>query len=64
MKYIISGNAVDLVLRENQLRIQRGDLIVTPFEEAAPFEDSKEVVEDTKKVAVADKKKPVRRAKK
>jgi hypothetical protein len=64
MKYIISGNAVDLVLRENQLRIQRGDLIVTPFEEEAPVQDSKDVVEDTKEVAVTDKKKPVKRSKK
>ena len=64
MKYIISGNAVDLVLRENRIRIQRGDLVVTPFEEAAPVEDSKDVVEDTKEVAVQDKKKPVKRSKK
>lgn len=64
MKYIISGDAVDLVLRENQLRIKMGSLVVTPFEEEAPVEDSKDVVEDTKEVAVQDKKKPVKRAKK
>lgn len=64
MKYIISGDAVDLVLRENQLRIKMGSLVVTPFEEESPVQDSKTVVEDTKGVVATDKKKPVKRAKK
>lgn len=33
-KYIISGKAVDKVLRENRIRISRGDLEVTPYDEA------------------------------
>lgn len=35
-RYIISGKSVDKVLRENRIRISRGELVVTPFEEAAP----------------------------
>ena len=63
MKYIFSGPALDLVLRENRIRIQRGDLVVTPFEEGV--EDSKTAeVEDTKEIVVADKKKPVKKGKK
>lgn len=63
MKYVISGSALDNVLRENRIRIAKGELIVTPFEEAA--DDSKDVVvEDTKDVAVTDTKKPVKKGKK
>ena len=68
MKYVFSGPALDSVLRENRIRIARGDLIVTPLDEAAPevedtkvpvVEDTKApVVEDTKEVAHADDKKP------
>lgn len=36
-KYIIEGPALDKVLRENRIRISKGDIIVTPFEEAAPI---------------------------
>lgn len=65
MKYVISGPALDLVLRENRIRIAKGDLIVAPFVEAEEAEDSKEViVEDTKDVPVTDTKKPVKKAKK
>lgn len=63
MKYVISGSALDNVLRENRIRIAKGELIVTPFEEAA--DDSKDVVvEDTKDVPVTDTKKPVKKGKK
>lgn len=60
MKYVFSGPALDSVLRENRIRIARGDLIVTPLDEAAPeVEDTKvPEVEDTKEVAHADDKKP------
>lgn len=65
MKYVISGPALDLVLRENRIRIAKGDLIVTPFVEAEEAEDSKEaIVEDTKDVPVTDTKKPVKKGKK
>lgn len=63
MKYIIEGSALDKVLRENRIRIAKGELVVTPFEEAA--EDNKDVaVEDTKDVPAVDTKKPVRKSKK
>lgn len=65
MKYIIEGPAIDLVLRENRLRIQRGDITVTPLpEDAAPVRDGKDVPEDTKDVPVTDAKKPVKKGKK
>ncbi len=38
-KYIISGKAVDKVLRENRIRISRGDLEVTPYDDAAPEQE-------------------------
>ena len=64
MKYVFSGQALDKVLRENSIRIAKGELIVTPFVEAEA-EDSKEViVEDTKDVSVVDEKKPVKKGKK
>lgn len=63
MKYVFSGPAVDVVLRENSIRIAKGELIVTPF--AGAEEDEKTAaVEDTKEVAVTDTKKPVKKAKK
>lgn len=64
MKYIIEGPAIDVVLRENRIRIAKGELIVTPFVEAEA-EDSKEViVEDTKDVPAVEAKKPVKKGKK
>lgn len=63
MKYIFSGPALDVVLRENRIRIQRGDLIVTPLEEAAT-DDKEVIVEDTKEVPAVDTKKPVKKGKK
>ena len=36
MKYIVSGPALDKVLRENRIRIARGEIKFTPFVEAAP----------------------------
>lgn len=56
MKYIVSGPALDKVLRENRIRIARGEIKFTPFVEAAPAtvkdvpEDTKDVPEDTKDV--------------
>lgn len=64
MKYIISGPAVDVVLRENRIRIAKGDLVVAPFVEGAVEDDKTAEVEDTKKVVIADKKKPVKKGKK
>lgn len=65
MKYVFSGPALDKVLRENSIRIAKGELTVTPFVEAETAEDSKEViVEDTKDVPAVDKKKPFKKAKK
>lgn len=60
MKYVFSGPALDSVLRENRIRIARGELIVTPLVDAVPeVEDTKvPEVEDTKEVAHADEKKP------
>ena len=51
-KYIISGKAVDKVLRENRIRISRGDLEVTPYDEAAPKQEAP-IVTRVKKV-IAD----------
>lgn len=65
MKYVFSGPALDKVLRENSIRIARGELTVTPFEEAAPVEDGKDVaVEDSKDVVPADTKSPKKTSKK
>lgn len=66
MKYVISGSALDNVLRENRIRIAKGELIVTPYcEPEEAIEDGKETaVEDTKEVPAADKKRPVKKAKK
>ena len=59
MKYVFSGPALDSVLRENRIRIARGDLIVTPLDEAAPVEAGKEAaVTDSKAAAPADTKSP------
>lgn len=75
MKYIVSGPALDKVIRENRIRVARGEIKFTPFVEAAPapvndvteapVEDAKDVVvEDTKDVPVVDAKKPVKKDKK
>lgn len=75
MKYIVSGPALDKVIRENRIRVARGEIKFTPFVEAAPapvndvtetpVEDTKDVVvEDTKDVPVVDTKKPVKKDKK
>lgn len=74
MKYIVSGPALDKVIRENRIRVARGEIKFTPFVEAAPapvndvtetpVEDTKDVVEDTKDVPVVDAKKPVKKDKK
>lgn len=59
MKYVIEGTALENVLRENRIRIARGELIVTPFDEAVPVEDGKDVaVEDSKDVEPSDTKSP------
>lgn len=52
MKYIIEGRSVDKVLRENRIRISRGELVVTPFEEAAP--EAPEVPETDSKETAAE----------
>lgn len=61
MKYVISGPALDNVLRENRIRIAKGELIVSPFREAeeAPADSKDAPVKDTKEVKAVDKKKPV-----
>ena len=69
MKYVIEGEDLDNVLRENQIRIKRGTLKVYPLEEDVPedpVDDTKEVeekedakaapVEDDKAAAPADEK--------
>ena len=54
MKYVFSGPALDNVLRENRIRIARGDLVVVPFDGA---EDTKDVkAEDSKTVKAEDSK--------
>lgn len=59
MKYVIEGKALENVLRENRIRIARGDLKVTPFEEAVSLEVGKDVaVEDSKDVEPTDTKSP------
>ena len=63
MKYIIEGPAIDVVLRENRIRIAKGDLIVTPFVEGAVEDEKTAEVEDTKDVVITDKKKPVKKGK-
>ena len=66
MKYIFEGPALPKVLKENRIRIARGELRVTPLVEAAPIvEDEKTpAVEDNKEVSVTDEKKPVKKGKK
>ena len=67
MKYVIEGEDVSKLLRENQLRIKRGTLKVYPLDEEAPekaVDDAKEVeakeadspITDTKDVPVTDTK--------
>lgn len=58
MKYIIEGRDVEVVLRENAIRIKRGDIVVTPYAEGVPAgADSKELTADDSKAApVADSK--------
>jgi len=59
MKYVISGPAVDKVLRENGIRIAKGELIVSPLDGAEGVEAGKDVaVEDSKDVKPADTKSP------
>ena len=59
MKYIIEGKALENVLRENRIRIARGDLKVTPIDEAVSVEVGKDVaVEDSKDVEPTDTKSP------
>ena len=59
MKYVIEGKALENVLRENRIRIARGDLKVTPFDEAVSLEVGKDVaVEDSKDVEQTDTKSP------
>ena len=67
MKYIIEGKALENVLRENRIRIARGELKVTPFDEAVSVEVGKDVaVEDSKTVEPTDTKSPktIKKAKK
>ena len=67
MKYVIEGKALENVLRENRIRIARGDLKVTPFDEAVSVEVGKDVaVEDSKVVEPTDTKstKTIKKAKK
>ena len=67
MKYVIEGKALENVLRENRIRIARGDLKVTPFDEAVSLEVGKDVaVEDSKDVEPTDTKSPktIKKAKK
>lgn len=64
MKYIIEGPAIDVVLRENRIRIAKGEIIVTPFVEGTVEDDKTAEVEDTKEVVITDKKKPVKKGKK
>ena len=64
MKYVIEGEDLDNVLRENQIRIKRGTLKVYPLDEEVPenpVDDAKEVEEkeDAKAAPVADKKEVV-----
>ena len=58
MKYIVSGPALDKVLRENRIRIARGEIHFTPFADAVPA-PVKDIPEDTKDVPSVDQKKPV-----
>ena len=67
MKYVIEGKALANVLREHRIRIARGDLKVTPFDEAVSVEVGKDVaVEDSKDVEPTDTKSPktIKKAKK
>ena len=61
MKYVIEGEDLENVLRENQIRIKRGTLKVYPLDEDVPedpVDDTKEVEEkeDTKAARVDDSK--------
>jgi hypothetical protein len=65
MKYVIEGIALENVLRENRIRIAKGELIVTPFDEAVPVEEGKDVVvEDSKDVMPTDTESPKKASKK
>ena len=64
MKYIIEGPAIDVVLRENRIRMAKGEIIVTPFVEGAVEDEKTAEVEDTKEVVITDTKKPVKKGKK
>lgn len=64
MKYIIEGRAIGNVLRENRIRIAKGDLIVTPLAEAGTTDLKGAEVVDTKEVTFEDKKKPAKKSKK
>lgn len=71
MKYIIEGRAIGNVLRENRIRIAKGDIIVTPLAEAVTDEKGAEVADtkeaevvDTKEVTFEDEKKPAKKSKK
>ena len=64
MKYVFSGVALDKVLRENSIRISRGELIVEPLEEAVPEHGKDIAVEDSKDVALEDTKSPKKATKK
>lgn len=52
--YIVEGPALGKVLRENRLRIERGEIKFTPLVE----DGKKQEVTDTKEVKLADVKKP------
>lgn len=57
MKYVFSGPALGKVLRENAIRIAKGELVVAPFEEAVNPEEGKgAAVTDSKYAEPADTK--------
>lgn len=59
MKYLIEGREVGKVIRENEIRIKRGDLIVTPVadsDEATRTDDKAVMPSDDKVQAIADTK--------
>lgn len=57
MKYVIEGEDLENVLRENQIRIKRGTLKVYPLDEDVPATDAKDVVHaDEKAAPVSDSK--------
>jgi len=57
-KCVISGKALGKVLRENRIRIARGEIIVTPLSDT-PVPDVKDVVADDEKVVPVDDTKDV-----